>query len=133
MAIEQQIVSVRSAAVGYMCLLPDRELRLAGTKSTAEVVYDAFKSCFHNFYTQLASSSASALAAAALNPSSEQPSQKQQTRLPAVVFKPDRDGLALAYKYLTSSTLTVRLCGVAQMTVSQSFFLFYIYARNSIH
>ncbi len=115
--IEQQIVTIRSSAINYMCQLPDRELRLAGSKNTAEVMYDAFKSCFANFYAQYDNSSS-----AAHNSNTSINSDANAAVERNLIFKPDRDGLSLAYKYFTSTTLTVRLCGVAQMSVN--FFIF---------
>lgn len=41
-------------------------------------------------------------------------------------FTFDREGLALAYKYFTCSTLTIRLTGITQINVSGLLLLFYI-------
>lgn len=92
----------RTHAINYMCLLCDKDLRLAGAKNTTEMMYEGFKSCFNReFYTI---------------PSGECSSQENGSR--NVSFRVDRDGLSLAYKYFTSSTLTIRLCGLTQMNVS---------------
>ena len=88
---------MRAETISYMCQLSDRELRMAGTKNTTELMYEAFKD-ISGFYTLDSS----------LNGRS---------------FKIDRDGLTLAYKYFTCSTLTIRLCGLAQMNVSLIFLL----------
>lgn len=78
--IMHQITSMRSLVIKYMCQLSDKDLRLAGTKNTTELMYNTFKDVYDS--TQ---------------------------------FKIDLDGLSLAYKYFMSSTLTIRLCGIAQM------------------
>lgn len=80
-----------------MCLLTDKDLRIAGSKNTAELLYDSFKRNPNSLYSRSSNSNFN-------NNENE-------------AFKIDPDGLNLAYKYLTSSTLTVRLCGVAQMNV----------------
>ena len=69
----------------YMCQLSDKDLRLAGAKSTTELMYNSFKDAFDS----------------------------NQYRI-------DLDGLTLAYKYFMCSTLTIRICGIAQMNVSLS-------------
>jgi ubiquitin carboxyl-terminal hydrolase 34 len=65
-----------------MCLLSDKDLRLAGTKNTTELMYNAFKDVFD-----------------------------------VQLYALDEDGLRLALKYFVCSTLTIRLCGIAQMNV----------------
>lgn len=66
-----------------MCQLSDKDLRLAGAKSTTELMYNSFKDSFDS-----------------------------------IQYRIDLDGLTLAYKYFMCSTLTIRLCGIAQMNVS---------------
>lgn len=83
--IEQQIQSIRSHAINFMCQLSDRDLRLVATKNTTELMYESFKELNFDKTTNRA------------------------------VFKLDKDGLTLALKYLLCSTLTIRLCGIAQM------------------
>jgi ubiquitin carboxyl-terminal hydrolase 34 len=78
--IMHKITSMRSLVIKYMCQLSDRDLRLAGTKNTTELMYNTFKDVYDS-----------------------------------TKFKIDLDGLSLAYKYFMSSTLTIRLCGKAQM------------------
>jgi ubiquitin carboxyl-terminal hydrolase 34 len=78
--IMHQITCMRSLVIKYMCQLSDKDLRLAGTKNTTELMYNTFKDVYDS-----------------------------------TKFKIDLDGLSLAYKYFMSSTLTIRLCGKAQM------------------
>jgi hypothetical protein len=42
-SVEDQIVSMRSVVIKYMCHLSDKDLRLASTKNTTELMYDTFK------------------------------------------------------------------------------------------
>lgn len=102
-----------------MCLLSDKDLRLAGTRNTTELMYESFKLPGLNSYINtLCSSDSSSSSSSSSNSSSSQNSQER-----CLVFKIDRDGLSLAYKYFTSSTLTIRLCGVAQMNVRKMFII----------
>lgn len=94
---------MRSQAISFMCQLSDRDLRLVATKNTTELMYESFKE-LNNYCLQV-------------NNSSNNCDNKQQQRS-NLVFKLDRDGLSLAYKYLLCTTLTIRLCGIAQMNVS---------------
>lgn len=90
-----------------MCSLCDKDLRLAGTRNTIEFMYESFKLPSLNSYINQASESSQ-------NSSpSDQTSQDNCT----FEFKIDLDGLKLAHKYLTSTTLTIRLSGVAQMSL----------------
>ena len=98
--INKQVVPIRNDVIRYMCELSDRDLRLAGTKNTTELMYESFKD-YHPL--MLASI------------------EQQQQAAPALrsfVFKADLEGLQLAYKYFMCSTLTIRLCGINQMNVS---------------
>ncbi|CAF0722648.1 unnamed protein product [Brachionus calyciflorus] len=110
--VEQQILSMRSLVINYMCQLSDKDLRLAGTRNTTELMYESFKLSGLNSYINQTNESSQ------LSSSSSVSSQKQNSQdICTINFKIDRDGLSLAYKYLTSSTLTIRLCGVAQMNL----------------
>jgi len=99
---------MRSQAISFMCQLSDRDLRLVATKNTTELMYVSFKEltnyCIVNNNNNNNSSEINNLT-------------KQQIRAANLVFKLDRDGLSLAYKYLLCTTLTIRLCGIAQMNV----------------
>jgi ubiquitin carboxyl-terminal hydrolase 34 len=66
-----------------MCTLSDKDLRLAGTKNTTELMYNAFRNDKND-----------------------------------IEFRIDLDSLQLALKFFLCSTLTIRLCGIAQMNVS---------------
>ena len=78
-------------------------------------MYESFKLPGLNSYINQTSESSqtSSNSSTSSSASSNQNSHESST----FVFKIDRDGLSLAYKYLTSSTLTIRLCGVAQMNL----------------
>ena len=107
---------MRSLAINYMCLLSDKDLRIAGSKHITEIMYELFKSCYNNFVsyeTTTKSSSQDTLNCSTNNNENNSNSQSEHN----LVFKADRDGLNLAFKYFTSSTLTIRLCGIAQMNV----------------
>ena len=95
---------MRSQAISFMCQLSDRDLRLVATKNTTELMYESFKE-LNNYCLQVN------------NNNNNNCDNKQQQRS-NLVFKLDRDGLSLAYKYLLCTTLTIRLCGIAQMNVS---------------
>lgn len=90
-----------------MCSLCDKDLRLAGTRNTIDLMYESFKLPSLNSYINQTSESSQS------SSSSDQTSQDNCT----FEFKIDLDGLTLANKYLTSNTLTIRLCGVAQMSL----------------
>jgi ubiquitin carboxyl-terminal hydrolase 34 len=89
-------VPMRSQVINYMCELSDKDLRFAGQKNTTELMYESFKEATTNhtaaMYTQ------------------------EENNL-KTTFRVDKDGLKLAYKYFLCSTLTIRLCGIAQMNV----------------
>jgi hypothetical protein len=89
-----------------MCQLSDRDLRLVATKNTTELMYESFKE-LNNYCLQV-------------NNNNSDNKQQQQQQRSNLVFKLDRDGLSLAYKYLLCTTLTIRLCGIAQMNVSET-------------
>jgi hypothetical protein len=91
---------MRSQAISFMCQLSDRDLRLVATKNTTELMYESFKE-LNNYCLQVNNNNGD---------------NKQQLRS-NLVFKLDRDGLSLAYKYLLCTTLTIRLCGISQMNV----------------
>ena len=82
---------MRSQAISFMCQLSDRDLRLVATKNTTELMYESFKEltnyCIVNNNNNNNSSEINNLT-------------KQQIRAANLVFKLDRDGLSLAYKYL---------------------------------
>jgi len=99
---------MRSQAISFMCQLSDRDLRLVATKNTTELMYESFKE-LNNYCLQINN-----------NNNSDNKQQQQQQQRSNLVFKLDRDGLSLAYKYLLCTTLTIRLCGIAQMNVSET-------------
>jgi ubiquitin carboxyl-terminal hydrolase 34 len=94
--IEAHIVPMRTQVINYMCELSDKDLRFAGQKNTTELMYESFKET-----------------------NSSQAAMYSQDENNLIAFKVDKDGLKLAYKYFLCSTLTIRLCGIAQMNVSK--------------
>jgi hypothetical protein len=100
---------MRSQAISFMCQLSDRDLRMVATKNTTELMYESFKE-LNNYCLTNNSNNANSETS---SPSKINSSQSRST----LVFKLDRDGLSLAHKYLLCSTLTIRLCGIAQMNV----------------
>ena len=99
--IEQKISSMRSQAIHYMCQLSDTDLRLVGTKNTTELMYESFKEL----------SGHSSVLDELVSPTNSR----------GAGFRLDKDGLSLALKYFLCSTLTIRLSGIAQMNVNNSF------------
>ena len=79
--VMQHIVPLKSSVIRYMCRLSDKDLRLAGTRNTTDLMWAAVK----------------------------EPLDTQ------VAF--DREGMELAFKYFTCSTLTIRLAGITQINV----------------
>lgn len=110
--IDEQILPMRKLAINYMCELSERDLRLASAKNTNELVQESFKMT-NNYPHHMINS-----------PYNDQQQSSQDivgsggAGSTCRTFKIDVDGLNLAYKYFTSSTLTMRLCGVAQMNVT---------------
>ena len=100
---------MRSQAISFMCQLSDRDLRLVATKNTTELMYESFKE-LNNYCLQINNN----------NNNTNSDNKQQQQQRSNLVFKLDRDGLSLAYKYLLCTTLTIRLCGIAQMNVSET-------------
>ena len=109
--IEAQIQSMRSQAISFMCQLSDRDLRMVATKNTTELMYESFKEL--NTYCVANNNSSDASSPNKITSSS----QTTVASRSSLMFKLDQDGLSLAYKYLLCSTLTIRLCGIAQMNV----------------
>lgn len=106
--IAKELLPIRTDVIRYMCELNDRDLRLAGTKNTTELMYEAFKD-FNPMllsYEQITKD---------VKTKTEQQQQQQQQRF--YLFQIDKDGLDLAYKYFMCLTLTIRLCGINQMNV----------------
>lgn len=102
--IEKQILPIRSIAISnYMCQLTDRDLRLAGMKNITELMYETFKTYnqqhFNSYY------------------SFNKLNETDELDETSLRFKIDLDGLTLAYKYLMCTTLTIRLCGIAQINL----------------
>lgn len=108
--LNKQVVTIRNDVIRYMCELSDRDLRLAGTKNTTDLMYESFKD-YHPL--MLASIEQQ------VTPSSA--GSRSDPALRSYVFKVDLEGLQLAYKYFMCSTLTIRLCGINQMNVSVTF------------
>lgn len=106
----------------YMCQLSDRDLRLAGTKNTTELMYEAFKPYNNNNYFQHD---------LIINNGDNSNDNENENR-PSLVFKIDRDALELAYKYFMCSTLTIRLSGIVQMNVTNGLFFLIFLNRNVI-
>lgn len=120
--VEDQLLPIRSPAIAYMCQLCDKDLRLAGSKNTTELIYEAFKPSMSLMNSNVGSTStlrnSNSLNDLINSTNSSQQLQSSPQNQIKSEFKLDKDGLMLAYKYFTSSTLTIRLCGVTQMNVS---------------
>ena len=119
--IAKELLPIRTDVIRYMCELNDRDLRLAGTKNTTELMYEAFKD-FNPMllsYEQITKDVKTTKTAA-------NDSQQQQQQQKFYLFQIDKDGLDLAYKYFMCLTLTIRLCGINQMNVrTKSFSISY--------
>jgi hypothetical protein len=91
-----------------MCLLSDNELRLCGQKNTNDLLYASLKDLFlTTSFRQRSTSSTSMLTP--YNTKHHHTIQFQRYRF-------DRPMLTLALKYLTCSTLTIRLTGLSHIT-----------------
>ena len=91
-----------------MCLLSDNELRLCGQKNTNDLLYASLKDLFlTTTFRQRSTSSTSVLSP--YNTKHHQTIQFQRYHF-------DRLMLTLALKYLTCSTLTIRLTGLSHIT-----------------
>lgn len=105
-SIVQLFVPLRIKILQYMCKLSDQDLRSSATKSMAG------KKNFSDYTTQAADSSVFDLDfmwSAIKDPLDSQ-----------ISF--DTEGLALAFKYFTSSTLTMRLAGMSQINAHINLF-----------
>lgn len=120
--INKQVVPIRSDVIKYMCDLSDRDLRLAGTKNTTDLMYESFKD-YHPLVLAVEQQHQSSISSGAVA-GSKNTVENHSSR--SYAFKIDQDGLQLAYKYFMCSTLTIRLCGINQMNVRvDSLSLFY--------
>lgn len=91
-----------------MCLLSDNELRLCGQKNTNDLLYASLKDLFlTTTFRQRSTSSTSVLSP--YNTKHHHTIQFQRYHF-------DRLMLTLALKYLTCSTLTIRLTGLSHIT-----------------
>jgi hypothetical protein len=106
-----------------MCQLSDADLRIAGAKNTTDLMYDSFKGFNVSSSNANTSTWASALNSDNQERLSSSSSLSSASSVAQSSFKVDYDGLKLALKYFLCSTLTIRLCGVAQMNVNDSFFI----------
>ncbi|CAF3593955.1 unnamed protein product [Rotaria socialis] len=106
--IKNFLLPIRPHAIRYMCLLSDNELRLCGQKNTNDLLYASLKDLFlTTTFRQRSTSSTSGLSP--YNPKHHHTIQFQRYHF-------DRLMLTLALKYLTCSTLTIRLTGLSHIT-----------------
>ncbi|CAF4267695.1 unnamed protein product, partial [Rotaria sp. Silwood2] len=106
--IKNFLLPIRPHAIRYMCLLSDNELRLCGQKNTNDLLYASLKDLFlTTTFRQRSTSSTSVLSP--YNTKHHHTIQFQRYHF-------DRLMLTLALKYLTCSTLTIRLTGLSHIT-----------------
>lgn len=106
--IKNFLLPIRPHAIRYMCLLSDNELRLCGQKNTNDFLYASLKDLFlTTTFRQRSTSSTSVLSP--YNTKHHHTIQFQRYHF-------DRLMLTLALKYLTCSTLTIRLTGLSHIT-----------------
>lgn len=106
--IKNFLLPIRPHAIRYMCLLSDNELRLCGQKNTNDLLYASLKDLYlTTTFRQRSTSSNSVLSP--YNTKHHHTIQFQRYHF-------DRLMLTLALKYLTCSTLTIRLTGLSHIT-----------------
>jgi hypothetical protein len=106
--IKNFLLPIRPHAIRYMCLLSDNELRLCGQKNTNDLLYASLKDLFlTTTFRQRSTSSTSVLSPY---------NNKHHHTIQFQRYHFDRLMLTLALKYLTCSTLTIRLTGLSHIT-----------------
>mgnify|MGYP001051868523 FL=1 len=106
--IKNFLLPIRPHAIRYMCLLSDNELRLCGQKSTNDLLYASLK----DFYLTTTFRQRSTSSTNVLSPYHT----KHHHTIQFQRYHFDRLMLTLALKYLTCSTLTIRLTGLSHIT-----------------
>ncbi|CAF0871243.1 unnamed protein product [Adineta ricciae] len=106
--IKNFLLPIRPHAIRYMCLLSDNELRLCGQKNTNDLLYASLKDLFLTTTFRQRSTSSNSV----LSPYNT----KHHHTVHFQRYHFDRLMLTLALKYLTCSTLTIRLTGLSHIT-----------------
>lgn len=109
-SVIQLFIPLRSRVMKYMCRLGDKELRTPAVRTMAGNCYEVKRNTSSHdshsqmyFYLNRDNFFLDFMWSAVKDP------------IDAVLPSFDRDGLDLAFKYFTSTTLTMRLAGVAQI------------------